>query len=148
MSNEAKPIEDLLFDFLEESQQKCKFSAAIKVHEHAYHNLDVEESSSSDNYLLIGDATANTTGTVENNARLTVEIWCRVTGEDKDKERKAARQRVFKFKNEFIKLLEDNPSMEGRVCLSTVENEFRIFDDTKADKWSVQGILVVFNKRS
>ncbi len=85
-------------------------------------------------------------GWIEMNARLTVEIQSRVANEDKT-ERVPARQKVFETKQAFIQLIEANNNLGESICDVSIDFENRFFDDTKADKWSVQPIGLIFNRR-
>ncbi len=149
MADQTKSIEDLLFDFLIENQP-AKFDDDVKVLPHAYFDLDVCAQAGGDDFFLIGDLASASTrsgidGYKEFNARLTIEIQSRVANEDKT-ERVPARQRVFEIKQSFIKLIDENQNLGGRVCDVGIEFESRIFDDKK-DKWSVQMIGLIFNRR-
>jgi hypothetical protein len=152
IGEQTKAVEDLLFDFLIESQIATTFDSTVKVLPHPYFDLLAQSKKfNKDDFFVIGDAHGGRYedgihGWMEYNIRLTIDVQSRITNKDKT-ERVPARQRIFEIKNEFIKLIDANKKLNDRVCSVEIDFENRMFEDTRAEKWAVQPVGLIFNRR-
>lgn len=138
----SKPIENLMYEFLVE--QKIELPAGTSIMPTPYDKRD-------GNYgIEIGDAdtsmlpNGNENDVTEFDSVLALEIFARVEGADKTK-RLPARQKVFDIKKSLVQLFEKFPNLDGRVCKIRILQQVRFYDDTRADKYSIERIPVVIN---
>jgi len=138
------PIENLIDEFLDDHQ--ADFGATCEIHTSAY------EKRGKVSGIIIGDAETNAQPNgnddelTEYDAFLTIEIYARVEGQDKQV-RLPARQAVFDLKTILIQLIEEFPTLGGRVCEVQVRRQLRFFDDTNADKFAIERIPLAINPR-
>lgn len=137
-----KPVENLVYDFLEENV--AEFGGSVELHTSAY------ETRKNDNGIVIGDAdtsmepNGNQDDVTEFDGLLALEIYARVQGADKTS-RSDARKKVFDIKSVLVRLFDRYPTLDGRGCRVRVLRQVRFFDDTKADKYAIERVPIVIN---
>ena|SRR5436190_356075 len=141
-----QPIENLLFDFLDENA--AEFGESISIRPTPYEKRDT------DSGIEIGDADSSMLPNgqedemTEFDGLLTIEIFSRVVGTGKTQaSRVAARQTVFDIKKMMLQLFEEFPTLNGRACSVRVYRQVRFFDDTRADKYAIERVPININQR-
>jgi len=147
-----KPAENLVYEFLFEQRDffladgEEYADADFEIHPSAYDKRNKNSG------IEVGDAdtsmlpNGNDDQMTEYDGLLTLEIYGRVTGQDKTN-RIPARQKVFDIKLKLCQLFEQFPTLDGRGCRVKVLRQVRFFDDTRADKYAIERVPIVINPK-
>lgn len=139
-----KPIENILYEFLEAN--KASLPADSAVMPSAYDKYDGQHG------VIIGDPdvamlpNGNGEDMTEFDCLLTLEVFARVAGLDKSN-RIPARQKVFDVTKALLQLFEEFPTLEGKVCSIQYLEQTRFFDDRSTEKWAIERVPVIINPR-
>jgi hypothetical protein len=140
-----KPGENLLYDFL--TSHLSAFGDDFELHPTPY------DKRTKNNGLEIGDAdssmlpSSSEQGVNEFDILLSIEIYGRVQGKNKT-DRLPARQKVYELKRVLLQLFLDFPSLNGQCFEVQALRQMRFFDDTAADKYAIERVPVVINRKS
>lgn len=141
------PVEDLTFDFLEESFAAAPDGSILKeleLHDTLFKPIEQDAG------VRISDAESDFSINAQDemqeyDALLTLVCFARIEGADKT-ERRAARRQAFQISKAVARLFFDDEEMNGRVCRTRILPAVRGFDSINSKPYAVVNMPIVFNE--
>lgn len=142
-----EPVEDLTYDFLEESFESAPNDSILKnleLHETLFKKFKTPAG------VRIGDAQSSLSRNAEYqmkefDAVFTLVCYAEILGADKG-DRRAARRKAFQISLALADLFDEHDTMNGRVCRVRLLDGVRGWDSINSKPYAVANIPVVFNE--